>query len=99
MDNQQPPDRIWLQIGAGMDGYGINATWHSEPIGEPDLEEVEYVRVGLATDSTETLKAILRDVLLGRDCQGYFTEDEYLSAKAAELLTLLTVPQKEADHG
>jgi len=46
-EGEEAPDRIWLQIGAGMDGYGLNATWHSEPIGEPDMEEVEYVRADL----------------------------------------------------
>ena len=140
-DNQQPPDRIWLQIGAGMDG---GATWHSEPIGEPDLEEVEYVRspmrchhghespAGLwncpvctdpildavrkaqlveekfgtegytVMDAVEGLAMRMREVpgsvfvTIGRD-----RVESYALAldRAAELLTLLTVPQKEADHG
>lgn len=42
---EKAPERIWLQPGCGDDGYGLNATWHSEPIGEPEIEEVEYVRV------------------------------------------------------
>ena len=106
MPNQQPPPRVWLQIGAGMDGYGLNATWHSEPIGEPDLEEVEYVRVDhVAKDLDRMASALLSDA------SGYHgTSKDALRERlrnvrmvAVDLKTLhaeLRAPQtQEVDHG
>ena len=46
-ERTEAPERIWLQPGCGDQGYGFNASWHWEPIGEADIEEVEYVRVDL----------------------------------------------------
>ena len=44
---KQAPDRIWLQPAPNTGDYRFDATWHWEPIGEPDMEEVEYVRADL----------------------------------------------------
>jgi hypothetical protein len=38
------PERIWLQC---ISPNRFDWTWHSEPIGEDELEEVEYVRADL----------------------------------------------------
>lgn len=46
------PDRIWLQRGQGEDG---THTWHSDSLGDGDVQEAEYVRVGaqaVAADGT-----------------------------------------------
>ena len=44
------PDRIWLQPAPNTGDYRFDATWHWEPIGEPDMEEVAYANtLGIPT--------------------------------------------------
>jgi hypothetical protein len=72
------PERIWLQC---ISPNRFDWTWHSEPIGEDELEEVEYVRADLtepgepfhltseriAPDAVEDVEAVLRTAEWIRD--------------------------------
>jgi len=70
MDEIRPaPERIWLQPGCGDQGYGFDATWHWEPIGEADIEEVEYVRADIQRSTPEQEPVGYGPASLGNDLQ------------------------------